>query len=286
MTASGSPIRTVSDTAMWTAAYRADESDRPDAIFRDPYARRLAGDRGFEIVAAIKQPAIRYGVVLRTAAVDRMVLATMRDLGCDAVLNLGAGLDTRAWRLDIPQAVRWTDVDLPDLLDYKDSIMAGERPRCAHEQMGLDLADRAGRVALFKRVNAASDRVLVITEGLLPYLEPEAVAALADDLRDQPGFVAWVTELTGHQVVSRVRNAGSAIRPDDAKARFAPVEGTAFFAPHGWTEVAYVDLFLESGTLGRVSLAGRLLRGLFPLLPRKVRAGLERGLGVVRFERT
>jgi methyltransferase (TIGR00027 family) len=277
---SPSPIRNISDTALWTAAYRAEESERRDAIFIDPYARRLAGERGVAIVSAIKQPAIRFGVVLRTAAIDKMLLAAIAETGCDTVLNLAAGLDARAWRLDLPPALRWIDVDLPDLLDYKDSVMAGEAPKCIHEEVRLDLADRS---ALFDRVAASSARAIVVTEGLLSYLEPDAVAQLASDLHAHPQFVAWITELTGANVVARVRNAGNDVRPEDARARFAPAAGTAFFEPFGWTEDAYLDLFLESGKLGRDPLSARLLRTVHPFLPAKVRTRLERGLGVVRF---
>jgi methyltransferase (TIGR00027 family) len=280
-----SPIRSVSDTALWTAAYRADESDRPDSIFRDPYARRLAGERGFEIVRAMKRPAVRYGVVLRTAAIDLVALAGIRERGCDTVLNLAAGLDTRAWRFDLPPALRWIDVDLPDLLEYKDAVLKGEEPGCVHEEVRLDLADREARVRLFDRVGAESLRVLVLTEGLLSYLEPEMVAALADDLHAQPSFAEWVTELAGGHIPDRIKNARADIRPEDARTRFAPAENTAFFVPHGWAEAEYVDLFLESARLGRDSLLGMTLRGVMPVLPRTLRARLERGLGVARLER-
>jgi O-methyltransferase involved in polyketide biosynthesis len=43
---SNPPIRNVSDTARWAAHYRALESAREDALFLDPLAQRLAGDRG------------------------------------------------------------------------------------------------------------------------------------------------------------------------------------------------------------------------------------------------
>ena len=42
---SANPIRHISDTALWVAVYRAEESERADAVFRDPYARRLLADR-------------------------------------------------------------------------------------------------------------------------------------------------------------------------------------------------------------------------------------------------
>ena len=44
------PIRNVSDTAVWVAMYRARENDRPNGLFRDPFARRLAGERGEQIL--------------------------------------------------------------------------------------------------------------------------------------------------------------------------------------------------------------------------------------------
>ncbi len=46
-------IRNISDTARWVAAYRATETERPDALFHDPYARRLAGEKGAEIAEAM-----------------------------------------------------------------------------------------------------------------------------------------------------------------------------------------------------------------------------------------
>src|SRR6202030_1591665 len=46
-------IRNVSDTALWAANYRAAETDRPDALFRDPFAKRLAGERGRQIADAV-----------------------------------------------------------------------------------------------------------------------------------------------------------------------------------------------------------------------------------------
>ena len=50
---SASPIRNVSDTARWVAIYRAMESERPDALFHDPFARRLGGERGEAIAKAM-----------------------------------------------------------------------------------------------------------------------------------------------------------------------------------------------------------------------------------------
>jgi hypothetical protein len=81
---------------------------------------------------------------------------------------------------------------------------------------------------------------------------------------------------------SRVREADGSVRPEDARSRFAPAEGIAFFELFGWREDAYLDLFLESSNLGRNVFFGRSLLWIFPHLPEKLRASLERRLGVVR----
>jgi methyltransferase (TIGR00027 family) len=278
-------IRTISDTSLWTAALRAQETEAKEPVFRDPFARRLAGERGFEIVRTINRPAVRYGVVVRTAGIDEVLAASVRDRGCDVVLDLAAGLDARPWRMDLPSDLRWIDVDFPAVLDYKEGVLADETPRCRYEAARLDLADVDARRDLFARVGAGSSRVVILTEGLLSYLEPEAVGSLAQDLHEPSSFAEWVTDITGSQVADRVKNAGSEHRPVDAQLRFSPEDGTAFFAPYGWTEAEYVDLFMESGRLGRDSVSGRILRGMLPWLPAKIRKSLERGLGVVRLER-
>src|SRR5487761_2097855 len=93
------PIEHISDTARWVAVYRAMETARPDAIFRDPYARRLAGDRGDDIVDTMKQGrAMAWAMIVRTAVFDEIILDTIARHGVDTIVNLAAGLDARPWR--------------------------------------------------------------------------------------------------------------------------------------------------------------------------------------------
>jgi O-methyltransferase involved in polyketide biosynthesis len=42
-------VRNVSDSVRWVAYFRARETQRADALFRDSYAERLAGEHGFQI---------------------------------------------------------------------------------------------------------------------------------------------------------------------------------------------------------------------------------------------
>src|SRR3954471_23306690 len=113
-------LSNISDTARWVAMYRAMESDRKDAIFRDPLARHLAGERGAEILRAMpKGRAYAWPMIVRTALFDEIVLRVIEREGVDTVLNLAAGLDARPYRLPLPRRLKWIDVDLPAMIDYK-----------------------------------------------------------------------------------------------------------------------------------------------------------------------
>src|SRR3954469_21620010 len=113
-------IENISDTAIWVATYRAMETERRDAIFRDPFASRLAGDKGREIVDKMTRGrSMAWAMIVRTAVLDEIILERVRSAGVDTVLNLAAGLDARAWRMPLPPTLRWIDADLPGILDYK-----------------------------------------------------------------------------------------------------------------------------------------------------------------------
>jgi len=253
-------IQNVSDTARWVAYYRAMESERPDAVFHDPFARRLAGPEGEAIVAAMQngmgtgQP-----IVARTVVFDEWVLDCVNNHGADCILNLAAGLDARAWRLSLPPSLHWIDVDLPEILSYKTDVMRNERPTCHYEAFVANMTDPVVADALLARIGASYRRVLVITEGLLIYLTPEAVATLGRALHRQASFVWWISDLASPRVLQYIQKTrGDALK--NAPFRFAPANGTRFFLPLGWQEVQFRSTVDEARRLKRPMRRTWLLR--------------------------
>ena len=115
-------IRNVSDTARWTAAFRARETERPDALFRDPLARKLAGERGESIARQVTFGTKHtWSWITRTYLVDRFLEDEIQR-GADMVINLAAGLDTRPYRMELPPSLQWIEVDLPGILEYKEEM--------------------------------------------------------------------------------------------------------------------------------------------------------------------
>src|ERR1700693_1281901 len=126
-------IRNVSDTAIWAALYRARETEREKALFRDQFARRLAGQRGDRIAETMRKHDEHEWVwVMRTVLFDRFISGEIAD-GADMVVNLAAGLDARPFRTALPPSLQWIEVDLPDLQDYKEQIVRDEKPAWACE---------------------------------------------------------------------------------------------------------------------------------------------------------
>jgi methyltransferase (TIGR00027 family) len=187
-------IQNVSDTAFMVAGFRALENERSKPLFRDPLAARLVGEHGKKILAAVLWHFVgAWSVVIRTVIIDDYIRQAIA-AGVDTILNLGAGLDTRPYRIDLPSSLRWIEVDFPHMIELKETRLAGEKPSCRLERISLDLTDRALRRKLFADVSAGSDKLLVLTEGVIPYLTNQDVADLADDLRQIEKIGFWITD--------------------------------------------------------------------------------------------
>jgi methyltransferase (TIGR00027 family) len=280
-------IRGVPDTAFMVAGWRADETARPDALFHDPYAARLAGEHGKAIVASMSGFSLgRWSVAVRTVLIDELVGKTIA-AGADVVLNLGAGLDARPYRMDLPADVRWIEVDYPHVIELKEARLADERPRCRLERIKLDLANVPARRARLAEIAAQSRRILVLTEGLIPYLSNDDVAALAEDLSGINAS-AWITDFYSPQTLRFRRQLTHAAQMREAPFRFEPGDWMQFFRRHGWRPREIRYLAVEGRRHGRPApLPGwvrLVMRARFALGDSSLRARHERGAGYVVLE--
>lgn len=252
-------IRDISDTARWAAIYRARETERPDAVFRDPLARRLAGQRGDEIAASMPfSEKATWSWVTRTYLFDQFIQEQVAD-GVDMVVNLAAGLDARPYRLDLRSSLQWVEIDLPELLAYKDETLAGEKPRCRLERIRLDLGDVTARRRVFADLGRRAQRALIVSEGLIIYLTGEQVGALATDLAAQPTFHQWVLDLASPGLLQLLqKNLNPHLAAANAPLQFGPAEGPPFFEPFGWRAQDVRSILKTAARLSRLTFWMRL----------------------------
>jgi methyltransferase (TIGR00027 family) len=253
-------IHDIADTAWWTAAYRARESERTDALFRDPFARRLAGDRGGDISVSIEsQNKSEWSMVARTFLFDQLILEQVAR-GADMVVNLAAGLDARPYRMALPPSLIWVEVDLPDPLAYKESILKDERPVCALERVSIDLANVNARRELFDHLGKKATTPLIVSEGLLAYLTAEDAGLLARDLAQPPNFQRWILDVVSPGLLRLMQKQfGAQLARTGAGLRFGPEEGPAFFERYGWRASDVRSLLKTGARAKRVSVWMRAL---------------------------
>jgi len=266
MSTSSFPIEHISDTAYGVAIYRAIETERSDAHFHDRFARVLAGERGQQIMRINGgEKSGGWSLVVRTCVIDELILQSIEKEGIDTVLNLGAGLDTRPYRLTLPSSLHWIDVDFPGILDYKEQKLKSECPVCSLESVKLDLTNVASRNTLFDRVNNVSSQVLVITEGLIVYLTSEQVASLAVALHAQANFRWWILDLASPLVVKLSQKKYlKELTAANARLQFAPESGTNFFQNYRWRAVEFRSVLEEARRLNREPPFNWLFRRLAP----------------------
>lgn len=281
-------IENVSDTAFWVAHYRALETERPDALFHDPLAGLLAGDRGKEIARAMPRPFLTaWAVAIRTRIIDDYIRFAIAH-GTDSILNLGAGLDTRPYRMDLPATLVWVEADYPAVIEFKEKRLSGETPRCQLERVKLDLVNVVERRQMLAAVGMRAEKMLVLTEGVIPYLSAEEVASLADDLLALAPACYWVVDYFSPRMLKyRQRMIGQKMQ--NAPFRFKPKDWFGLFQEHGWhlKEIRY--LAEEGNRLHRpvrlpiIAKAMLGIRGLFS--SKEARAAFRKSAGYALLER-
>lgn len=170
-------------TSQWTAAARARESDRPDRLFDDPFAARLAGATGFHLLdqmARVSGGNSSY-LAIRTRFFDEFVSAATCSVRQFVVL--AAGMDARAFRLALPPSVIWYEVEREEVLAYKEQVLAqvGAEAKCCRRAVAADLNGE-----WIERLSAAGFDpalpALFLVEGLTPYLDSVSVKALLSQI--------------------------------------------------------------------------------------------------------
>jgi methyltransferase (TIGR00027 family) len=162
-------------TARWTAAARALERERPDALLDDPWAARLAGEDGMAWLAR-QQPGATLPMVLRARFFDEWLLGALAGDGPRQVVLLGSGLETRAWRLNWPAGTTAFEIDRGPALHLKADMLDEARavPACRRVPIEADLAE-GWPSQLFEAGFDLARPAVWLAEGLLFYLPDDVL---------------------------------------------------------------------------------------------------------------
>jgi len=240
----------------------------------------LAGERGGSLVRDAAHRAFWHeGVAVQTRIIDDFLCAELTTGGFDAVVSLGAGFDTRPYRLSIPPNVRWIEVDSEEIFAHKNSVLDGYRPQCAVERNAFDVTDDDARRKLLDSLRGRN--ALMLTEGLLNYLTVSAVDALAADLGRTAAVRSWILDHTRPEVTAFAAQTWPFIeRGVPLAARFAPDDVAAYFARSGWEITRSAEHGIASASFGRF-VPQAALHALAALTPPEMAEAARRRTGCI-----
>lgn len=224
-------------TACWMAAVRARETARSDRLFDDPLAEALAGQDGFDLMSRMEaglpeNPALP----IRTRFFDDALARVLSNPQIRQVVALAAGMDARAFRLDMPTVY---EIDRPELLQLKEARLEAAGASSVRERVPVAADLTAAWVAELRKVGFDDERPCVfLAEGLLGYLEESEVHRLFDELSTlaAPGS-CLLADVGGRSALESPfttfwyeRCAENGI----PNARFGTDDPEGLLASHGW----------------------------------------------------
>jgi len=232
------------------------------------------GERGRAIARSIPRAAmVEWGMIVRTSAIDRLINEAL-SAGVDTVLNLGAGLDTRPYRMKLPGTLRWVELDFPHLVELKNIQLVDYKPVCQLERVGIDLLDRPSRHEILARYARTSKSTLVVTEGLLAYFSIYEVSLLASELHATSPIHFWIQDFdnAGQRRLPR----GWAEKLKAAPILFKVTDWFEFFDKYGWRSSHVITSLEESQRINRPYPLdfpfGLMLRALPKAMQKKIQS--------------
>ncbi|WP_280507985.1 SAM-dependent methyltransferase [Nocardia flavorosea] len=246
MTGASAPVPTagVAMTALGVALIRAREIARPDRLYADPLAEVFlsAARPGFDAGrwAGLERLAEQYfeGRTLAVEVVDEHVRESIA-AGCRQVVLLGAGLDTRAFRLDLPPDIAFFEVDLPELFDFKEPVLGAHRahPVCSRRIVAADLCGDWERV-LLERGFRADVPTAWVDEGVLGYVPRAASYTVVETATrlSAPGSRFGIGRFQVDAAAPQYRALRELVLevPEGRPVNGLGPDGESWFAAHGW----------------------------------------------------
>ena len=256
----GPVLPAVGATSVGVAELRAAETQRADRLFADPFAAsfvRAAGPSEHPAEDARRRQrraALGSWVVVRTRFLDELVLGACAR-GCRQVVIFGAGLDARAFRLTWPDKLRVFEIDLPEVLEFKEQVVRTEgwRPACERITVPVDLSGNWGRPLADAGFDAGSG-VTWLAEGLLIYLTADQATELLSTVGDLSAPGSWLAaERANFADPALLEQARAVLGMDHFSALWQGglgYDAAEWLPAHGW-EVHTHDVGFVAAAYGR-----------------------------------
>lgn len=252
----------IAQTAIVSAGCRALEHTRSDAIIQDPYACLFLDKKHDAIFQSFQKSAsfnlFNTSIAVRTSVIDKMLNDVIYDKNIQQVVHLGAGFDTRPYRMSLPKSLIWWEIDHTQIIDYKAKTLSSTDANCDVFSQKIDLNNVDEMICFLNEKVDTRKRTLVLSEGLLIYLNEETVTDYLSIFSNMHHFSHWITDIgTKNNKSSEMDKSTSQFGELLDYMKFFTHPEERIFIDNNWKIVEQKDLAIEAIELSRpLSLAG------------------------------
>lgn len=272
-------MNTVSNTAYYCCGVRMLDAERDKPLVNDTYARRFMDDNALAIFEPFRSE-IRPNIsnICRCDIIDNLLRREIAANPATYIITIGAGFDTRPYRI---KGGNWTEVDEAQIIDHKDKVLPiGE---CANplKRIPTDFS-RESLVDILPAIDKRQNIVIVI-EGVLMYLEPQAIKATIQHLQSLfPQHVLYCDLMSRHFFENFVQSVHAKLETAGGRFTERPERPWEIFIDNGYRldeQQPMLEHAAETGLIRReLKLPGPLFRLFMKLGGKDIR-----GYTVYRF---
>jgi methyltransferase (TIGR00027 family) len=239
--------RAVSSTAHMVAYCRSLEPKvhQDNALFVDPYAEALALNfgqttttemtNGDEKWTPVQRRRFLDMISTRTKCIDDFVVENINNCSIDQICVLGAGLDTRPWRLNNqfaidPQNIKYIEIDFVEVFDFKLSVLQEQQAETKfhYEPLTADLSLTTWPTLLIEKGGFNPNlRTLWIMEGFVNYLKEE-------ELRQVLTIIEQISAIGSRLIATSITTATRSTLSYKNLHQYFPDRGIDIFLEYGW----------------------------------------------------
>jgi methyltransferase (TIGR00027 family) len=257
-----------------------EDARRTPSLCNDSFAERFMDERGMQIFAPFKSETMpNISNILRCRIIDGFVRNSLSEDAESLVISIGAGFDSRPYRLN---GGNWVELDEPQIINYKNEKLPIAECKNILTRMAIDFSSETitEKLMSFKR----DKPIIIVIEGVFMYLEPETIEdtlrqiqslcprhVLLCDLITRKFFEKFAT-----RVHAKLVSAGGQFTE-------RPEHPEAIFAKNGYVVTSHTPMFRRATELGVLWEQARIPTFIAKLLLGVLMKDMN-GYAVYRFE--
>jgi len=237
----------ISNTAFYCCGVRMQDAELTPSLCNDHFAKRFMDAHGIQIFEPFKSE-IRANIsnTLRCHMIDEAIRSSLSENVDSLVITIGAGFDTRPYRLN---GGTWVELDEAQIIEYKNEKLPIIECKNKLTRIAIDFSNETitEKLASFKR----NMPVIIVIEGVFMYLEEKTIANTLRQLQQLfPQHVLLCDLMTRKFFEKFAASVHSKLISAGAQFTARPEDPAEIFIKNAYIETSRTPTFRRANELG------------------------------------